>query len=226
MSRDKFQKIRASLQFRCRATVTHLEKVQDPLWFSRVLLQHLQRNCATVAVPKATSALDENSAAYKGRSKARSYMPSKPDKYAIRFYALVGSGKGLYLHSIQDNGRGNTTATTPANRFSNVFPDMRTPLRKALLTFNTTYECGIKLDSASALWLSMICHQTQKSPSPSGRRVVVMDNFYTRHTLATAASILTDGEVRVIGKSKYKSHERDNCPVRGIHVPIVGYMSH
>jgi hypothetical protein len=199
MGRTRFQNIRASLQFRCHASVTHLEKVQDPLWFSRVLLEHLQRNCAYVAVPKSCSALDENSAAYKGRSKARSYMPSKPDKYAIRFYAVVGSGKGLYLHSIHDNGRGNSSATTPASRFSSVFPEMRTPLRNALLQFNTTYECGIKLDSASALWLSMICQQTQKSPSPSGRRIVVMDNFYTRHTLAVAAQILTDGEVKVIG---------------------------
>jgi hypothetical protein len=35
------------------------------------------------------SALDENSCATKARTRAKTYLPSKPDKYAICFYAVV-----------------------------------------------------------------------------------------------------------------------------------------
>eukprot|EP00644_Phytophthora_capsici_P014966 jgi/Phyca11/128420/e_gw1.76.136.1 len=53
--------------------------------------------------------------ATKARSKARTYMPSKPYKYGVRFYAVVG-WDSLYVHSLWDNASGNTLPTAPAQR--------------------------------------------------------------------------------------------------------------
>jgi hypothetical protein len=55
----------------------------DPLWHSRILTQHVQAKFAQVAVPYGTSSLDENSVRTKDRTRAKSFIPSKPDKYAI-----------------------------------------------------------------------------------------------------------------------------------------------
>eukprot|EP00644_Phytophthora_capsici_P010769 jgi/Phyca11/104158/e_gw1.9.687.1 len=53
--------------------------------------------------------------ATKARSKARTYMPSKPDKYGVRFYAVVG-WDSLYVHTFWDSSSGNSQTTTPAQR--------------------------------------------------------------------------------------------------------------
>jgi hypothetical protein len=45
----------------------------------------------------------------------------------------------------------------------------------------------------------MIAHQTQLHPAQSGRRLVVSDNFYTRHDLVKAILEMTDGETRMLG---------------------------
>eukprot|EP00644_Phytophthora_capsici_P008482 jgi/Phyca11/111327/e_gw1.20.475.1 len=70
---------------------------------------------AEIAVPYGVSSLDENGVQTKARTLAKSFMPLKPDKFAIRFYAVVGWAS-LYVHSIWDNGSGNTLPTTPAQR--------------------------------------------------------------------------------------------------------------
>jgi len=41
----------------------------------------------------------------KARNRAISFMPRKPDKFAIRFYCNVGTA-GPYIHSMFDKGRG------------------------------------------------------------------------------------------------------------------------
>ncbi|KUF83394.1 hypothetical protein AM587_10001336 [Phytophthora nicotianae] len=63
---------------------------RDPLWHSRILLRHIQRKFADVAIPYGVSSLDENSIRTKARTAAKSFIPTKPDKNAIRFYAVVG----------------------------------------------------------------------------------------------------------------------------------------
>ncbi|KAG6944004.1 hypothetical protein JG688_00017320 [Phytophthora aleatoria] len=45
----------------------------------------------------------------------------------------------------------------------------------------------------------MMGHQASRLPSPSGHRLLVTDNFYTRHALAKALSMFTDGETRMLG---------------------------
>jgi hypothetical protein len=71
-------------------------------------LEHVQLACARIAVPVGASALDEASCRTKARTRTKSYIANKPDKYAIRFYAVVGH-KHTYLSSMLDNRSDNTT---------------------------------------------------------------------------------------------------------------------
>jgi hypothetical protein len=65
-------------------------------------------NSAKIVMPIGTSALDENFAHPKARTRAIRYNPEKPDKNAIRFHAVVSS-YDTCLHSVMDNRTGNTT---------------------------------------------------------------------------------------------------------------------
>ncbi|KAG6944005.1 hypothetical protein JG688_00017319 [Phytophthora aleatoria] len=87
MSRNRFQAIRARVKFHpLDATAGY---GADPLWHSRVLMEHMQTKFAELAIPFGTSSLDENSVRTKARTRAKSFIPSKPDKYGIQFYAVV-----------------------------------------------------------------------------------------------------------------------------------------
>ena len=59
-----------------------------------------------------------------------------------------------------------------------------------------------------ALWMLMMAHQTRLYPDPSGRRLFVTDNYYTRHTLAKNLKKETDGEARLLGTMKYTNIEK------------------
>eukprot|EP00644_Phytophthora_capsici_P004431 jgi/Phyca11/109554/e_gw1.17.655.1 len=77
--------------------------VRDPLYRCWGLLQHFQKHFAEIAVPIGASSLDEITVRTKARSPAKTYMPSKPDKYGLRFYAVSGWDY-LYVHSLWDKG--------------------------------------------------------------------------------------------------------------------------
>ena len=120
MSRDDFMNICANKALRDLESYNHDEASADPLWHSRKLLEHFQKNISQLAVPTGTSALDEASVRTKCRSRARSYMPNKPDKYAVRFYAVVGT-KYAYLSSVFDNRSGNYSSENGPETFCRVF---------------------------------------------------------------------------------------------------------
>ena len=61
MSQDDFQKIHASIQFHPPLHESKEKSNDDPLWHSCSLLNHFQLNCANIAVPLGSSALDEAS---------------------------------------------------------------------------------------------------------------------------------------------------------------------
>ena len=67
-----------------------------------------------------TCALDEASCRSKARNRAISFIPNKPDKFALRFYAVVGTS-GPYIHSIWDNGRGNHNPLSQVERYNHLF---------------------------------------------------------------------------------------------------------
>lgn len=62
----------------------------DPLWPSWELCDHFLNNFAAVSVPVVPSTLDENTIRCKARTSARNYMKSKPVKFGIRFYLVIG----------------------------------------------------------------------------------------------------------------------------------------
>lgn len=60
---------------------------QDPLRHNRLLFEHFHRK---FAVPIGVSSVDEIGVRTKARTLAKSFMTLNPDKFTIRFYAVVG----------------------------------------------------------------------------------------------------------------------------------------
>lgn len=117
----------------------------DPLHSCRRLLDTIGKPFAEIAVE--TCALDEASCRSKARSRANSFIPNKPDKFAIRSYCNVGS-TDLYIHSIFDNGRGNLSPLSQVERYNHLHRIFGQILNTS---FNST--SIIEKSSASALWL-------------------------------------------------------------------------
>ena len=205
MSRDDFKLIRRHLTLVSPNSVSQEKKAQDPLWHSRSLMEHFEANCVSVAVPEGTLALDEASLATKARTLAKTYNASKPAKYAIRFYAVVGNC-GPYIFSLQDNKRGNKQITSAALDYSSrQFPYLRGPFYKHI-----NEDSELSPGTPSALWAMMMAHSTKKSVDPSGKRFYFMDNYYTRHILAEQLKKLTDGEAMTIGTVKFTNIDGTN----------------
>ena len=150
-----------------------------------------------VAVPEGMLVLDKASLATKAHTKAKIFNATKPAKYTIKFYALVGN-EGPYLFSMQDNKRGNTAIKANSLDYIRHFPCLSRPFSKHIHN-----DIDITPGMLSALWTLMLAHSTQKSFDPSGTRYYFMDNYYTRHNLAGVVKSLTDGESRIIGTVKY-----------------------
>ncbi|KAG6949771.1 hypothetical protein JG687_00014642 [Phytophthora cactorum] len=175
------------------------DKERDPLW--------------QFAVPIGVSSIDAMTVRTKARTRARTFMPSKPDKYSVRFYAVVG-WSSLYVHSLWDNSSGNTMPSTPAERYTGLFPILRTPLYNTLRADEVTLE----QESAIALWITMAGYQTRAMRSPTGHRLVVSDNFYTHHTFAQALLKFTDGEMHLLGTVRINLVDKWNKPVVSVAV--------
>ncbi|GMF51142.1 unnamed protein product [Phytophthora fragariaefolia] len=134
-------------------------------------------------------------------------MPSKPDKYGVRFYAVVG-WSSLYVHSVWDNSSGNTMSSTPAEHYTSLFPTLRTALHNAL----RAEDVDIEYDAATVLWIAMAGHQTRNFRSSTGHWLIVSDYFYTRHTFAHALLKFTDGEMHMFGTVRINLVDRWNKP--------------
>jgi hypothetical protein len=197
MSRNTFTTIRANLKFYPDDWYNHNRAVQDPLWHSRLMLQHFMKNAASVAVPKGCSALDENTVRCKARTTAKTYMKSKPTKFGIRFYSVVG-WIYAYMHSLWDCGTGNHTNEPAPHRFCQIFQDMRR-LYESFVDGTL-----VEKTSPSALWSLLMSHQVKRSQDQE-KRVMFMDNFYTRHNLACQLKRLTDNKVFVIGTVRFNN---------------------
>jgi uncharacterized CHY-type Zn-finger protein len=152
---------------------------------------------AEVAVPVGAIALDECSIRCKGRTAAKSYNPAKPDKYAIRLYAIVGSSSP-YIFSCWDCGHGNRTSEVPGVQlYLNAFPDLRPIFTKRLVPSGI-----VPRDSSSALWAIMIAHVVRADNDIDAEKRFFCDNFYTRHKLAKAVYDVTDGKATITGTMK------------------------
>lgn len=77
------------------------------------------------------TALDENAcikkAKTKAKTKAKSYLPTKRNKYAALFYCIFEWNR-LCLQSFSDNVSGKTMLSNITQRYLDVFPETRMPL--------------------------------------------------------------------------------------------------
>src|SRR5688500_14061821 len=106
----------------------------------------------SIAVPLGASALDEASVRTKARMSPSSYLFSKPDKYAVWFYMVVGC-KSTYISSVVDNWSGNETEESGPEQFCWLHRQIRTPYNKILVPSTL-----IKNNSATALWILQMTH--------------------------------------------------------------------
>ncbi len=83
MSHNHFQENCSSICFLSPKMYDAVAAHYDPLLTCHSLLDHLIWRSADVAVLLGISALDENSCATKAHTRAKTYSPNKPDKYAI-----------------------------------------------------------------------------------------------------------------------------------------------
>ncbi|HEY9301516.1 MAG TPA: hypothetical protein VIQ31_35160, partial [Phormidium sp.] len=203
MSRDRFQCLRANIQLHASDVVTkqNNDHTKDPLWHIRQFLQNFTQNSVNVAVPTGTSALDEITVRCKARSKAVSYIPLKPIKFGIRFYATVGT-KNAYLYNIWDTGRGNNTGVSPAHAYTQTNYKAR-----ALLSNSLNKSTILDSTSPSGLWTIMMAEQCVMD-TDGNKRVFFTDNFYTRHVIAKELDRITDGKAKLIGTVRFNNIEK------------------
>ncbi|KAF1777848.1 PiggyBac transposable element-derived protein [Phytophthora cactorum] len=64
------------------------DKERDPLWRCRGIMEHFQKHFAEFAVPVDVSSIDEMTVRTKARTRARTFMPSKSDRYGVHFTLL------------------------------------------------------------------------------------------------------------------------------------------
>jgi hypothetical protein len=83
MSQNRFQDIHGPISLMSLSAYDGDTANDDPIWSCRSALDQFIRKSATVAVPVGVSAFDENSCATKACTRAKTYLPGKPDKYAI-----------------------------------------------------------------------------------------------------------------------------------------------
>ena len=90
-------------------------------------------------------ALDEADRGTKARYAAVTFNKTKPYKYVLRFYAVVGY-MYQYCPSLWDYGRANKTGQSKATRYCSTHREMRgdTPLMKVTLLLNVLIQvlCG------------------------------------------------------------------------------------
>jgi hypothetical protein len=75
--------------------------------------------------------VDENTCATKAWSKAKTYSPNKPAKYAIHFYAIVGH-QYCYLSSMFDNNAGNIKGMEGVHNYCHLFWTLNAPYFKVI----------------------------------------------------------------------------------------------
>ena len=178
MSRNRFLQIRGKFRMKPEVQGPDRTSTRDPLHSCRSILNIVSKNFAQVAVPYGTLALDEASCRSSARNRAVSFIPNKPDPFAIRFYCIVGTA-GPYLHSIWDNGKGNFSPDCQVERYNHVHPIFG-PVINQHLSGNSV----IAKVTASALWVCMMLHSAKLYRPIESKRVCFTDNACNRFILS------------------------------------------
>src|SRR5687767_10286776 len=107
------------------------------------MINTFQRTLTEIAVPVGTAALDEITVQTKARTGAKTFIRNKPDKYGIRFYGVVATWPGAYIHSLSNNWAGNTSNFNPAQSYCAIFSTLKR-------LYNKYLEGSALIDKASA----------------------------------------------------------------------------
>jgi len=143
----------------------------------------------------------------KARNRAISYIPSKPDKFGVRFYCVIGTS-GPYIHSIFDNGRGWNTGINQVDSYNHLHGEFAQILNRKFGPEST-----VARNSASALWLCQLVDQSRLYREPNHYRVIFCDNFYTRPRLAEKLFSVSQGDLKVTGTCKVPNFDGINRPI-------------
>ncbi|OWZ09432.1 LOW QUALITY PROTEIN: hypothetical protein PHMEG_00017869 [Phytophthora megakarya] len=114
----------------------------------RTILAHFQKRFAEFAIPTGVTSIDKMIVPTKARSREWIYMPPKPDKYGVIFYAIV-AWDSLYIHTLWDSVSGNTQPTSPASRYTQQFPTLHTVLYNTL----RRDEVAVSTKTVTTTWL-------------------------------------------------------------------------
>ncbi|XP_022093375.1 piggyBac transposable element-derived protein 3-like [Acanthaster planci] len=99
MSSTRFQDILTMLRFDNKATRAQ-RRSTDKFAPIRDIFEMFARACRRHYSPSECVTIDEQLVAFRGRCSFRQYMPKKPAKYGLKFWASVDS-TSHYLHNIQ-----------------------------------------------------------------------------------------------------------------------------
>ena len=86
MGRDKFLNTRTCLKIHPNTKFSS-SSTNDPLWHSRHILNHFNKNCVEIGTPRGASSYDEITIRCKACCLSKSYIKNKPTPYGIRLYA-------------------------------------------------------------------------------------------------------------------------------------------
>ncbi|XP_071052896.1 piggyBac transposable element-derived protein 4-like [Onthophagus taurus] len=94
MSKQRFLFILRCVRFDEKATRAERQET-DKLAAIRVLFDYIVNKCGQLFTPSEYLTVDEQLVAFRGHCNFRQYMPSKPNKYGIKIFALVDA-KNFY----------------------------------------------------------------------------------------------------------------------------------
>jgi Transposase IS4 len=208
MSQDDFMLIQVHVALQDTTQFTYEQAVQYPLCHCRIWMEYFKMKSAEIAVPLGMNALNDASCCTKARTTTKSCITNKPDKYAIRFYAVV-SNYNTYLHGLLDNRSGNRTGISGTDAYCMMNKCLKS-LYDQLLHNNKNIEKG----SPTALWTMMMAQRIKIFCDPSNKQVFLMDNYYARHILllARALKMTTQDEARIVGTIKFTNIDAKNRP--------------
>ncbi|POM63840.1 Reverse transcriptase, partial [Phytophthora palmivora] len=109
MPRVRFQQVRCELALYPPVNPA-FHKELDPRWRCRDTMEYFQKRFAEFAVPIGVSSINEMPVRTKARTRANTYLSSKPDKYGVRFYeGKIDRVKSNDLHTKMEANIGDPT---------------------------------------------------------------------------------------------------------------------
>ena len=99
MSRNRFLQISRNISFD-QLSSRNERSIQDPKFFKmRKIFDMFKANCKKGLKPGVNLCIDEQLYSYRGKCAFKQYIPSKPAKYGIKFWAVVDCNSGYLLYT-------------------------------------------------------------------------------------------------------------------------------